>query len=980
MSRSNPKANPWDLKARRSSHAAAVLVGCAILCVIAWFWQYRMQKDDTVFSASSAQSSVRFSELMSSNKSALLDDKGEYSDWIELSNPSDQAVDVTGWKISDGGSIFTFPEHIMAPGERVLVYASGSVHAIPGEVYHAPFRLSASGETVTLTDAFEIAVDTVELPSMDPNTSYARNAQGQWEETAAFTPGLDNGAVYTPVEEASLSTGLIISEVMPKSASYAADADGEYSDWIEIFNGSGRAVSLKGYMLSDDEGKRNKWIFPDVTVDAGQYMIVYASGKDRAAGELHTSFGLNAEGETVLLSDAQGRLLSKMSYSAAESDISISLNDKGEWTDTLPPTPGCSNDSAGAARMEAELRAQNYEQVFINEIMSSTRIIDDDTDASYDWVELYNGSSRVVDLSGWGLSDTASRPRKWQFPQGASIGPNQYLLVWLSGRDTVDGGQYHASFSLSRSEGEAVTLCRPDGTLVDRTPVAQQYAELSFGRVTAQSGFFLFDTPTPGYSNSSNSYFGRAQQVAFSEEGGVKTGSFTLTLTAGEGETIYYTTDCTDPTTSSIRYTGPIQISSTTVIRAISARTGYVDSIPSTHTYLFGVSHTLPVVSLVSDPDGMFSEENGIYTNFEELWERDAHIEYFNTSGETVFSQGAAISLHGNDARKCEQKTFNVIARSEYGDNRFRAAIFPNRDYTEYQSFLLRPSSEDSNYSRMRCSILSSLLSETDVMYQDVVVAVLYINGQYWGHYNLRERINTHSIAQWENWTDPDRIDLVKGNTSVKQGSNRTFKELLAWLEDNSLKSEENLNYVRTQVDVENYLDYVMLQMYVANSDLLNVKRYRSEEGDGKWRWTVFDLDWAFYNDTDSWKDWLGENGCGMRDATDNTLFLALMENEGMKDYFLTLLGERLATVWSSDVLVRKIDERKALLDPEMPATYSRWNNSLSRWEEKVAGLRSYALTRPAKLIGYIADYEDMSDAQIEEYFGDAIRANPAAE
>jgi len=255
---------------------------------------------------------------------------------------------------------------------------------------------------------------------------------------------------------------------------------------------------------------------------------------------------------------------------------------------------------------------------------------------------------------------------------------------------------------------------------------------------------------------------------------------------------------------------------------------------------------------------------------------------------------------------------------------------------------------------------------------------VLYINGEYWGHYNLRERVNTHAIAQFEGWTDPDRIDLVKGNGTVKQGSNSTFKELLSWLGDHSLESEENLNYVRTQVDVENYLDYVMLQMYVSNSDLLNVKRYRSTEGDGKWRWCVFDLDWAFYNDTNSWKDWLGEDGCGLRDATDNTLFVALMENDGMKDYFLRLLGQRMATTWSGSVLAQKIDDRKALLDPEMPATYSRWNNSLSRWEEKVADLRAYALSRPAKLIGYIADYENMTDAEIEDYFGEALRANPA--
>lgn len=978
MSRSKSKASPWELHNRPAAPALTILLVCALACALAWFWQFRVSVPEDTAAPAGVQSSVRLNELMSSNKSALTDNRGEYSDWIELMNTSDHAVDITGWKLSDGGSIFTFPKHVLAPGEAVLVYASGSIHAIPGEVYHAPFRLSASGETVTLTDDFEIPADTVTLPPLDPNTSYARTDTGEWQETQSFTPGLANDQPYTPVERVSSVAGLVISEIMPKNVSYAADQDGDFSDYIELYNGSGAPVSLKGFMLSDNSAKPDKWLFPDITLEAGQYLIVYASGKDRTEGELHTNFSLNADEETLFLSDCSGLPVCSMSYAGALPDISWS-GKNGEWVTSLAPTPGFSNDETGAAQTDALLLANNASQIYISEVMSSTRVVDEDTETSYDWIELYNASNSPVDLSGWGLSDSASRPRKWQFPEGASIAPGQYLLVFASGKNTFENGAYHTSFSLSRSEGEALVLCRPDGTVVDRIPAGQRYAEISCGRVQGQSGLFLFAEATPGAANSAVSYAGRAQQVLFSEEGGVKTDSFTLTLTAGEGETIYYTTDCTDPTSASTRYTGPIEISATTVVRAVAVKDGWLDSISSTHTYLFGVSHTLPVFSLVADPDDMFSEENGLYTNYEELWERDAHIEYFTTDGQTLFSQGAAISLHGNDARECEQKTFNVIARSEYGDNRFRASIFPNRDYTEYQSFLLRPSSEDSNYSRMRCSILSSLLeSETNVLYQDVVVGVLYINGEYWGHYNLRERVNTHAIAQFEGWTAPDRIDLVKGNSTVKQGSNQTFNDLLRWLEDNSLEDNANVEYVNTIVDIENYLDYVMLQMYVSNSDLLNVKRYRSDEGDGRWKWVVFDLDWAFYNDTNSWKDWLGEDGCGLKDATDNTLFRSLMENENVREYFLRLLGERLATVWSSDVLTQKIDERKALLDPEMPATYARWNNSLSRWEEKVADLRAYALSRPAKLIGYIADYENMTEAEIEDYFGEALRANPA--
>jgi hypothetical protein len=373
----------------------------------------------------------------------------------------------------------------------------------------------------------------------------------------------------------------------------------------------------------------------------------------------------------------------------------------------------------------------------------------------------------------------------------------------------------------------------------------------------------------------------------------------------------------------------------------------------------------------------MFGGDKGMYSNKNSTWAVDSHIEYFTLEGETLFSQGAEISLHGNDARNYQQKTMNVVARSKYGDNRFRASIFPNREYTEYQSFLLRPSSEDCNYTRMRCSILSTLAEGTSVLYQDVVVGVLYINGEYWGHYNLRERVNAHAIAQWEGWSDPDRIDLVKGNADTMQGSNSTFRDLLSWLKKNDIKTQADIDYVNSIVDIENYLDYVMLEMYVGNSDLMNVKRYRSEEGDGRWRWILFDLDWAFHNDTNSYSDWLNKEGCGLKRVTDNTLFRELMANDSIKDYFLTKLGERMANEWSSAVIIEKVNARQALLEPEMPATYTRWGNSLERWYSMVDEMRAYAASRPSKLVGYIAKHEKLSDAEIEKYFGEALRANP---
>ncbi len=966
-------------KSARSNHTFLVLLMGLAACALAWYWQFgRIQEPDVTASPAAVQSSVRLNEMMSANKSAVPDNEGNYSDWIEVINAGSESADITGWKISDGSGLFTFPEHILAPGETVLVYASGTAHALPGEAYHAGFKLSASGESITLTDDREQTVDAVDLPALDADTAYARNADGGWAVTAAFTPGLANDESYEAIELALADgKGLILNEIMTDSRTYALDMDGEACDYIELANVGSSPLSLAGYGLTDDAASPAKWLLPDVTLQPGEYLLIRASGKDRVDGELHTSFRLS-EGEGVILTDPRGRIIDRAVPEALEPDQSLSLNESGEWTGNLAPTPAYANDQSGAGRVDSELRSRNVEQVVINELVCSTRVIsDEDTETSYDWVELHNASASLVDLSGWGLSDNAGRPRKWQFPAGTTIGPGQYMVIYLSGKDTMEGGHYHTNFSLSLSQTETLTLCRPDGSLVDRMPLRDQHAEISVGRAPAQSGFFLFETPTPGSANSGESYFGRAQQVAFSEDGGLKDGPVQLTLTAGPGETIYYTTDSTDPTSASIRYTGPITISETTVIRAVACRTGYLDSISNTRTYLVGVSHTLPVVCLTSDPDGMFGEENGMYVNIDHYWSRAAFIEYYSLEGETILSQGVDISLHGNDARTYQQKTMNVIARSVYGDNRLRAALFPNRDYTEYQSILLRPSSEDGNYTRMRCSVLSTLCADTTVMYQDVAVAILYINGEYWGHYNLRERVNAHAIAQWEGWTEPDLIDLVKSNDHVKQGSNSTFRDLMNWIEENGVRTQENLDYVNTIVDVENYLDYVMVEMFVANSDLLNVKRYRSVEGDGRWKWAIFDLDWAFHNDSNSYTDWLSTKGAGMQNATDNRLFVALMKNDSVKEYFLRTLGERMATCWRSEALVNRIDERQALLEPEMPQSYTRWGNSLDRWYEKTAEMRQYAIERPSKLISYIAEAEDMSEAEIQDYFGAALAANP---
>ncbi len=298
-------------------------------------------------------------------------------------------------------------------------------------------------------------------------------------------------------------------------------------------------------------------------------------------------------------------------------------------------------------------------------------------------------------------------------------------------------------------------------------------------------------------------------------------------------------------------------------------------------------------------------------------------------------------------------------AKQVYGENRFNAALFEKRDYTEYKSFTMRASGQDNQQTHMRDSILTSLAEDTDVMYQETEVSVVYVNGLYWGIYNMRERVTPDSIAQFEGWDNPDDITLVEGDLSRMvsvQGSKQSYQQLIDQVAKTDFSRDENVEKLREYVDIENYLDYVAIQIYTANQDLNNVRMYCNTKADGKWRWVLCDLDLSYQVDRNSINSWLTPGGVGTITQQDNTLFIALMENAGIRDYFLTRMGELLATTFSTENVLQKIRERYDILLPEMEMHCQRWGWKLSTWQRYGNNMVNAAETRPAKLIGYFKE------------------------
>ncbi len=1004
-----------------------VVVGVIAFIIISFILQAKFPNGiggntQTAVPAIDVALSIRITEVMSSNGSAVQDENGEFSDWFEVANVSGQSVNLRGYKIAQEAThvlqYFEFPDHTLAPGEHTIVFATNTSKNNFGYTYHAPFKISSAGDTLILFNPHDHAIQTINVPTLSSNQSYAE-VDGEWIVTGEYTPRMENtheNYVLARGDRTLTESPIKITEFMAKNVSYAPDENGEYVDWIEIQNSSDYTVSLNGYALSDSEENLQKWRFPNVSLGAGEYMIVYASGYDRSqtGSNLHTNFRLSTEKEFLILTNASGNMVDYVEYDILKADQSYSRQADDSWTTMLPPTPGKSNSYESAALIDGQFAAQNATGVYLNEIMASTTQVNS-SGASYDWIEIYNRSSHTVDLSGWGISDEPDKPRKWQFPDGASVASGQYLGVLMSGLDKKEGSYYHAGFKLSSTEGNTLVLSMPDGTIVDRAPLTYQYSNLSYGRINGKNGFYYMTATTPLTANAQSGYTSRLLPPTFSVKGGAfeSTMPFTVTLTAEPGATIYYTLDSSTPdpqnlsgttympdpriasnvssTYQTFIYSEPILVPATTIIRAIAVKDGMISSLVNTQSYLLGINHTMQVFSLVMDPVDLWDYSSGLYVygpnalteypygsldrgaNFWMTWEKDANIELFSLENETILSQGCAVRLHGQYSRAEAQKPFKIIARSKYGINRFNAKLFENRDYTEYQSFVLRNSGQDNEKTRMRDSILTSLTAGSSVMYQETELAILYLNGVYWGHYNLRERINTFSICQWEGWDErvKDSMDLIKANTKVMQGSVDDWLAIKEWYAKNGIETEEELEYIKQYIDVDNYLEYIAVQMYSGNTDLLNVKKYKCDETDGKWRWILFDMDWAYVTDTNSVGRWLTPGGMGTGNKTDNSLFIALMKNPVCKDQFLTYFAEHLRTNWSSESILKMVEERYNLLAPELDQHLERWSISRSTFDSEMRQFKRYAQNRPGRLLYFFSLV--LSESEMQHYFGDIL-------
>lgn len=624
--------------------------------------------------------------------------------------------------------------------------------------------------------------------------------------------------------------------------------------------------------------------------------------------------------------------------------------------------------------------------VVFSEVLSSSAYFENGRHD--DWVELHNTDSQRVSLKGWYLSDKKSEPQKWAFPDKTVIDGNGYLVVYCTDDETITGGPknaVYAPFKIS-SGGEKLYLTDPDGNTTV-LKLGKQFGNISSGIPAGGSEWLFLEEPTPGEKNAAKGYRDRAQEPVFVTEAGFYENSVAVEISAPQGMEIRYTLDCSTPTRKSALYTGPIQVKKTTVIRACCFADDLLGSSVAGGTYFINDPSPVPVVSLYTDNAYLYSNAKGILVkgsgktpNYKKNWEYPVQIEYFDENQNRQLVQMASMRVSGYSSRIAKQKSLAVFARSALGGKTFDYSFFEDRDYTSYSSLLLRSTNSDARSCRLRDAVLSQMSAGLGLYYQAARPIVVYLNGEYYGHYNLREKANKDSLAQWEGITDEkviDQVDILEctGMTDdrVLRGSNKDWVELMNFCKKNDLNKADNLQYVLDRIDVDSLFNYVIFNSMIGNFDVDNVRMYRFPGG--KWKFMLHDIEAGCMNDKES------PVGNFLRAKTASAsnfphwVLGALLEVPEYRDLFLRRTAEIVESNFLYDTQVKPIYEKWiAILNELLPRHIAKFRNlTIKEWTSNVNASKYYARTRPQKVIGYICSKLKVSSDDKNKYFGETL-------
>ena len=816
-----------------------------------------------------------------------------------------------------------------------------------------------------------------------------------------------------------------INEIVSTNGTVLYDEDGDTPDWIELHNPTNESINLLGYGATDDPEDLSKWIFPSIEIAPNNFLVIFASDKDRTEyivqWDAKIDWGDSWHywvGTSAPISNWEHPETDINFWPIGNSGFGYGDNDDNTETPQITSIFIKKNfEIDDPSIINKALFHIDYDDgyvAYLNGVEFSRRNLGEAgslveynaTTTGLHEAEIYSGGfpekndinlqefpilegTNVMAIEVHNYSNTSSDLSCIPF---LTLGYNTEIENTNLPNDLMDipNSFLHTNFKIS-SSGETLLISDPTETILDSITIGSINTDMSYGRYLEGESWALFNEPTPGSSNSTSSYLGSLSLPEFSLGTGFYDQDYlSIELTSpDEAATIYFTIDGRIPTTSDFSYEYPITVSSNIIIRARAFLDQWVPSDIGTKTYVLGQDHPveLPAIFITTDPNSFFDEDTGMYVmgpnantdfpyfgaNFWEDWERPIHFEILETNG-SGYAADAGSKIFGGWSRAFPQKSLSIFSRSHIGPSSFDYQLFPESDINSYESFVLRNSGNDWESTVLRDGFITSLAENLDIDHQRYRPAILYINGEFWGIQNIREKINEHFLSSNHSIAS-EHIDLLDiqgvNDENIVHGTNTDYQTLINYLETQDMTDPIVQNAIENWIDIESYMSYQAFQIFAENRDWPgnNIKFWRDHRVGGKWRWILYDTDFGFgiwdpnaytFNTLEFALD---PNGPGWPNPPWSTfVFRKLLENRKFKNSFINIYCDLLNTVFQSNFLSERLDSISAIIENTIPSHRARWYNdgnwpnSTVNWDWRLEVMENFGNNRRIYAINHLQD------------------------
>jgi hypothetical protein len=798
-----------------------------------------------------------------------------------------------------------------------------------------------------------------------------------------------------------------LSEVSISNISTIADEDNSYEDWFEIRNLGSNDINLNGYGLSDDINNPGKWLCPNYILASGEHKLIFASNKNRVLNIDHYE-------SIVLANDVWNYLVptsepvsdwklagSNLSgWSSGAGGIGFGDNDDGTVVTTATSVflrKSFTLSAMNIAEIERLILHMDYDDGFVaylngveiaranlGETGSSTPF---NTLASSHEANGYQGleidafeipSSLYSSLLLVGENVLAIQVHNTS-PTSSDLSSNAYLSAGFSGvtqtfsntlswMNLIPSDNWHTNFTLNSDDN--LYLSNANGVFIDN--VALSTLPINHSVISNSSGWCISPNPSPSALNQGGCFTSFLEKPIFSKSAGIYANGFKVALTSNQANVeIRYTLDGSVPSISSPLYVDSILIAETNVLaaRCFDPLASVLPSIVEKNTFLINETYIgLPVISLSTDSLNLYDTQTGIYVlgppdyntnypyfgaNFWEDWERYSYIEYLATDSLQKFEGCIGLKIHGGWSRAQPQKSFRVKCRDDYGMSKVNFPLIPDKSHVvQYKDFNLRNGGNDYNGTRMRDAFMERLTKETNCDYGAYTPVIVFLNGDYFGEYELREVLNNDWVESNFGY-DADSADVLTENylegLVANDGTLDAFNEMFNTIMSADPTSNSFYGIADSLIDLENFADYIIAETYYGNGDWSNTQanniKYWHYPGK-KWRMMLMDLDFGYglYGATPN-DNFLNHTTNNANVYLDN-LCIKLFANQQFKNYFIDRYADLINTVWQQPNVVNMGNAMINEVAPWIPRHHSRWSGNITTFQNTMNNMINWNLNR----------------------------------